>query len=159
MTFVSIFVVFATRVLLVLLFLPFSALDKILNFKQALGQAAEAVPNRSLAAIMIFAGFGVEVLMSSAILTGTADRMAALVLAFYCVVTALLWKQFWKTPDFRLRGASRGRDIFWDFLKNIALAGGFLALAFGPNSTGLQDFLAHPLASSHPYRSSVKDGA
>jgi putative oxidoreductase len=159
MTFMSIFVVFVARALLVLLFLPFSALDKILNFKQAVGQAAEAIPVRPLAAIMIFAGLGVEVLMSSAILTGIADRMAALVLAFYCVVTALLWKRFWKAPDFRLKGSSRGRDIFWDFLKNIALAGGFLALAFGPSSTGLQDFLAHPLASSHLYRSSVKAGA
>jgi putative oxidoreductase len=158
MTFLSIVVVFATRALLVLLFLPFSALDKILNFKQAVGQAAEAIPNRSLAAIMIFAGLGVEVLMSAAVLTGIADRMAALVLAFYCVVTALLWKQFWKEPDFRLRGLSRGRDIFWDFLKNIALAGGFLALAFGASTSGLQSFLTHPLASSHPYHASTKAG-
>ena len=81
MTFICIFVAFAVRALLVLLFLPFSALDKILNFKQAVGQAAEAVPSRSLAAVMIFAGLGVEVLMSSAVLTGIADRMAALVLA------------------------------------------------------------------------------
>jgi len=159
MTFISIFVVFAARALLVLLFLPFSALDKILNFKQAVGQAAGAVPSRSLAAVMIFAGLGVEVLMSSAVLTGIADRMAALVLAFYCIVTALLWKQFWKAPDFRLRGVSRGRDVFWDFLKNIALAGGFLALAFGASATGLQSFAAHPLGSSHPYRVSIKAGA
>jgi putative oxidoreductase len=159
MTFISIFVVFAARALLVLLFLPFSALDKILNFKQAIGQAAEAIPNRSLAAMMILAGFGVEVLMSSAVVTGIADRMAALVLAFYCIVTALLWKQFWKVPDFRLKGASRGRDVFWDFLKNLALAGGFLALAFGPNLTSLKDFLAHPLVSSHPYRATAKAGA
>ena len=151
MTLTGLFVVFTTRALLVLLFLPFSALDKILNFKQAVGQAAEAVPNRLLAAIMLLAGLGVEVLMSSAVLTGIADRMAALVLALYCIVTALLWKQFWKAPDFRLKGASRGRDVFWDFLKNLALAGGFLALAFGPNGAGLQGFLAHPLASSHPY--------
>lgn len=159
MTLISIFVVFAARALLVLLFLPFSALDKILNFKQAIGQAAEAVPGRSLATIMIFAGFGVEVLMSSAILTGIADRTAALVLAFYCIVTALLWKQFWKAPDFRLTGTSRGRDVFWDFLKNFALAGGFLALAFGPSTGGLQSFLTHPLASSHPYHVSTKAAA
>jgi putative oxidoreductase len=151
MTFLSVVIVFAARALLVLLFLPFSALDKVLNFKQAVGQAAEAIPNRSLAAIMVFAGLGIEVLMSLAILAGIADRMAALVLALYCVVTALLWKQFWKAPDFRLRGASRSRDTFWDFLKNLAVAGGFLALAFGGTSTGLQNFLARPLASSHPY--------
>jgi putative oxidoreductase len=68
-------------------------------------------------------------------------------------VTALLWKQFWKSGDFRLRGPSRGRDIFWDFLKNFALAGGFLSLAFAAQSAGVGDFLRHPLESSHPYRS------
>jgi len=159
MILLSIVVAFAARVLLVMLFLPFSALDKILNFKQAVGQAAEAIPNRFLAAIAIFAGLAVEILMSFAILAGIADRMAALILAGYCIVTARLWKQFWKQPDFRLRGASRGRDVFWDFLKNLALAGGFLALAFGANATGFRNFLAHPLASSHPYTQTVKGGA
>jgi putative oxidoreductase len=151
MSLLSVAIVFAARALLVMLFLPFSALDKILNFKAAIGQASEAIPSRSLAVTAILAGFGVEVVMSLAILTGVADRLAALVLAFYCIVTALLWKQFWKQPDFRLRGMSRGRDVFWDFLKNLALAGGFLMLAFGANATGFDDFLAHPLTSSHPY--------
>ena len=151
MEFLSIVVAFACRALLVMLFLPFSALDKILNFKQAIGQAAEAAPSRSLATALIFAGFGVEVIMSLAILTGIADRMAAVIFAGYCIVTAFLWKPFWKTPDFRLQGASRGREIFWDFLKNLALAGGFLALAFGASASGFQQFLAHPLSSSHPY--------
>jgi uncharacterized membrane protein YphA (DoxX/SURF4 family) len=34
------------------------------------------------------------------VLTGIADRFAAFVLAGYCGVTALLWKQFWKPGDF-----------------------------------------------------------
>jgi putative oxidoreductase len=159
MILLSIVVTFAARALLVMLFLPFSALDKILNFKQAVGQAAEAIPNRFLAAIAILAGLGVEILMSLAILAGIADRMAAFILAGYCIVTALLWKQFWKQPDFRLKGASRGRDVFWDFLKNLALAGGFLALAFGANASGFRDFLAHPLASSHPYAQTARGAA
>ena len=37
-------IVLATRCLLVVLFLPFSALDKIFNFRQAVGQCAQAVP-------------------------------------------------------------------------------------------------------------------
>ncbi|MGA2941253.1 MAG: DoxX family membrane protein [Xanthobacteraceae bacterium] len=156
MAFLSIVVAFAARALLVMLFLPFSALDKVLNFRAAIGQADEATHNRLLAAVLTLAGLCVEVCMSLAILTGIADRMAALVLAAYCGVTALLWKQFWKAPDFRLQGASRGRDTFWDFLKNLALAGGFLVLAFGASSTGLQAFLTHPLASSHPYALSEK---
>jgi putative oxidoreductase len=63
----------------------------------------------------------------------------------------LLWKPFWKMPDFRLRGASHGREMFWDFLKNLALGGGFLALAFGASASGFQQFMTHPLSSSHPY--------
>ena len=131
---------------------------RILNFKAAVGQAAEAIPSRWLATIAIFAGLGVEVVMSLAVLTGIADRSAALVLAAYCVVTALLWKQFWKVADFRLRGPSAGRDVFWDFLKNLALAGGFLALASGAGAVGWQSLLAHPLASSHPYAQAATGG-
>jgi putative oxidoreductase len=123
--------VFAARCLLVILFLPFSALDKILNFNQAVAQAGQVVASRALAALLILAGLAVEILMPLAILTGIADRFAAGVLAAYCIVTALLWKQFWKAPDFRLRGDSRGRELFWDFLKNLGLAGGLLLLAAG----------------------------
>jgi len=151
MALTSMVAAFAARGLLLMLFLPFSALDKILNFRHAVRQASEAVPNRSLATVLIFSGLGVEVFMSLAVLSGFADRMAALILAAYCVVTALLWKQFWKAPDFRLRGTSHGREVFWDFLKNLALCGGFLALAFGASATGFERFLVHPLASSHPY--------
>lgn len=147
----SVLVTFAVRCLLVGLFLPFSALDKVLNFKLALDQASKVMPGRALAVVLIAGGFCIEVFMSLAILTGVADRLAALILAGYCLITALLWKQFWKQPDFRLKGTSNGRDVFWDFLKNVALAGGFLLLAFGSNATGVGNFLHHPLASSHPY--------
>ena len=148
----SIYLAFAARCLLVLLFLPFSALDKLLNFGQAVDQAEQALPNRMLSRGLILIGLGIEVLMSLAILSGLADRAAALVLAAYCIATAVLWKQFWKTPDCKLRGASRGRDTFWDFLKNLALAGGFLMLAWGADARGVQAFMRAPFASSHPYR-------
>ena len=95
-----------------------------------------AIPKRVFASLLIAGGFFVEVSMSLALLTGVADRLAALILAGYCLLTALLWKQFWTKPD---------------FLKNAALAGGFLILAFGPNGSGVQQFLHHPLASSQPY--------
>lgn len=147
----SILIIFIARCLLVMLFLPFSALDKVLNFNQAVGQAAQAAPSRLLATCLIFGGLGVEIFMSLAILTGIVDRLAALVLAAYCVVTAMLWKQFWRTPDFRLQGESRGREVFWDFLKNLAVAGGFLMLTFGADAAGVRSFLENPLGSSHPY--------
>jgi putative oxidoreductase len=147
----GVLVAFAVRCLLVGLFLPFSALDKILNFKQAIAQSSQAIANRAFGIALIAGGFCIEVFMSLAILTGVADRLAALILAGYCLVTALLWKQFWTRPDFRLKGASSSREVFWDFLKNFALAGGFLLLAFGSTGSGVRQFLDHPLASSRPY--------
>jgi putative oxidoreductase len=150
----SVLAAFGVRCILVGLFLPFSALDKILNFKEAIAQASQAFSSRIVAVALIACGFGVEVLMSAAILTGTVDRLAAFVLAGYCIVTALLWKQFWKQRDFRLKGTSAGRGVFWDFMKNIALAGGFLLLAFGSDAAGVQRFARHPLQSSHPYTTS-----
>jgi putative oxidoreductase len=147
----SILTTFVARSLLVMLFLPFSALDKILNFDGAIDQAAEVASSRPRATILILAGLGLETFMSLAILTGVADRLAALVLAGYCIVTALLWKQFWKNPEFRLKGPGGGRETFWDFLKNLAVAGGFLMLAFGGGAAGANSFWEDPLASSHPY--------
>ena len=78
-----------------------------MNFSQAVDQAAAAVPARWRATLLIWIGLGIEVVMSLAILTGVADRLAAFILAGYCLITALLWKQFWKAPDFRLQGAQR----------------------------------------------------
>jgi putative oxidoreductase len=148
----NIILVAISRALLVLLFLPFSALDKVLNFNDARAQASLALRSGALSRLAILAGLTVEVVMSAGVVSGVADRAAALVLAVYCAATALLWKQFWKSGDFRLRGASRGRDTFWDFLKNLALAGGFLSLAFGGNAVGVGEFLHRPFDSSHPYR-------
>jgi putative oxidoreductase len=142
--------ILAVRYLLVMLFLPFSALDKILNFRGAVAQAAELAPGNA-ATVLIVIGLGVEILMPLAILTGIADRAAGLVMAGYCVITALLWKQFWKPGDFWSDAAGTARGLFWDFLKNFSLAGGFLLLVVGAHG-GFRDFLAHPLASSHPYR-------
>jgi putative oxidoreductase len=141
-----------SRCLLVLLFLPFSALDKVLNFSDAETQAALSLGNRTLSRFAILSAIVIEAVMSLGIVSGVADRAAALVLAAYCAATALLWKQFWRSGDFRLQGPSHGRDTFWDFLKNFALAGGFLSLTFGGRSVGVGEFLHHPLGSSHPYR-------
>ncbi|RVU21017.1 DoxX family membrane protein [Methylobacterium oryzihabitans] len=148
----SLVVAFLVRLVLVLLFLPFSALDKILNFRGAVGQAQEAVASRGAAAALICAGLFVEVVMSLGVLTGIADRAAAFVLAGYCAVTALLWKPFWKPGDFWDGPQSRGRTLFWDFWKNLALAGGFLLITFGTGADGVARFLDAPLASSDPYR-------
>jgi len=147
----SIAATLAIRCLLVVLFFPFSALDKIFNFSGAVDQAKERIPADSAARLLIVAGLGVEILMPLGIVTGVADRLAAFILAGYCGVTALLWKQFWRPGDFWRAGHSEGRALFWDFLKNFSLAGGFLLITFGTSAATVADFIAHPLASSHPY--------
>lgn len=146
---VGVLAVLAVRILLVLLFFPFSALDKILNFRGALAQARE-IASGGLAVVLVLLGLAVEIVMPLGVLTGTADRAAGFVLAGYCIVTALLWKQFWKPGDFWAGGDSKGRTLFWDFLKNVSLAGGFLLLVVGAHG-GFGSFLANPLASSQPY--------
>jgi putative oxidoreductase len=140
------------RMVLVLLFLPFSALDKLLNFKGAVAQASEVAPSRTIAAGLIVLGLCVEIFMSLGVVSGIADRACAFVLAGYCGVTALLWKQFWKPGDFWSSNTGQGRSLFWDFLKNFALGAGFLLITFGTDAPSASAFIAHPMASSHPYR-------
>ena len=151
----SIAVVLAVRYLLVVLFFPFSALDKIIGFRGAVGQAAEAVGKGGFAVGLVLAGLAVEIFMPLGILTGIADRLAAFILAGYCGVTALLWKQWWQPGDFWRAGDSKARNLFWDFLKNFSLAGGFLLLAFGLHAGDLAAFLSDPFGSSHPYGQGV----
>ncbi len=139
----------ATRYLLVALFFPFSALDKILNFRGAVRQAKESVRGEALPVALVLVGLAVEILMPLGILTGTLDRLAAFIMAGYCGVTALLWKRFWAAGDFWSGG--KGRELFWDFLKNFALAGGFLMITVGLGADGAQTFLHDPFSSTHPY--------
>jgi putative oxidoreductase len=136
---------------LVMLFLPFSALDKTIGFEGAVKQSQELFKVRGAAIFVLMCGLGIEVVMSLGVVAGVADRMAALIMAAYCAATAVLFKRFWAQGDFWARGESRGRNLFWDFLKNLSLGAGFLLIVIGTNGSGLQPFLAHPLASSHPY--------
>jgi putative oxidoreductase len=149
----SVIASFLVRLSLVGLFLPFSALDKVLNTDAAVDQARQTVHSKVLAWILTSAGLCIEVVMSAAVLGGIFDRLAAVILAGYCAITALRWKQFWNTGDFRLKGPSKGREVFWDFLKNFAVAGGFLILATGGTAYGVKHLILHPLSSSHPYTS------
>jgi putative oxidoreductase len=146
-------VALVVRFVLVMLFLPFSALDKVVGFEGAVKQAQEVFRPRALAIPVLLCGLAIEVIMSFGVVTGIADRFAALVLAAYCAATAILYKRFWQPGDFWASGDSKGRGLFWDFLKNFSLGAGFLLIVVGSNGSGLRPFLAHPLASSHPYAS------
>ena len=144
-------VILAVRYGLVVLFFPASALDKILNFGGTVKQAGEVFSNRRVATGLILAGVFVELAMPLGILTGVADRLAAFVMAGYCAVTAILFKRFWQPGDFWNKGESKGRDLFWDFLKNLSLASGFLLITVGIDGHAWQSFVSDPFASSHPY--------
>ena len=152
MEMLSIGLALAIRVVLVLLFLPFSALDKVLDFRGAVAQAQEAVSSKAVATALILVGLFVEVFMSAGVVSGIADRACAFVLAGYCAVTALLWKQFWRPGDFWSSSTGKARALFWDFWKNLALAAGFLLIVFGTDASSIAQFFAHPTIQSHPYR-------
>ena len=139
------------RLGIVLLFLPFSALDKILGFRNAVNQAQQVFRPRALARIVLLTGLAIELLCTLGVVTGIADRAAAFIIAGYCAATAVLYKPFWAQGDFWSSPGGKGRSLFWDFLKNLSLGAGFLLVVVGTNGSGLQPFLSAPLASSHPY--------
>ena len=101
---------------LVLLFLPFSALDKVLGFRHAVAQAQKVFKPRALAIFVLLCGLAIEVFMSLGVITGIADRACALVIAGYCAASAVLYKQFWAQGDFWANPDGKGRGLFWDFL-------------------------------------------
>lgn len=136
---------------MVLLFLPFSALDKILGFDHAVEQAQSIFKPRPIAVAMILIALVVEVGCTLGVVTGVADRACALVIAGYCAATAALYKQFWAQGDFWSDPDGKGRTLLWDFLKNLSLGAGFLLIVIGTDGTGLAPFLHAPFASSHPY--------
>lgn len=142
---------FGVRCGLVLLFLPFSALDKVMGFGNAVKQAEEVFRPRSLATAVLLTGLAIEVFCTLGVVTGVADRACAFIIAGYCAATAVLFKRFWAPGDFWSDPGGKGRTLFWDFLKNLSLGAGFLLLVVGTNGSGLETFLQHPLASTHPY--------
>ena len=148
---VSDVVILVVRYGLVVLFFPASALDKIFNFDAAVKQAGEVFSAHAVAVALILVGLFIELVMPLGILTGVADRLAAFIMAGYCAATAVLFKRFWEPGDFWKKGDSKGRELFWDFLKNFSLASGFLLITVGIDGHGWWTFVTHPLGSTHPY--------
>ncbi len=155
----AIVVAFGIRAAMVALFLPFSAWDKIAGFSAAIGQARSGGFGRTLGTVLVCLGIGTEIIASLCILSGVADRLAAVILAGYCVATAILFKGFWRDTGsaFHPAGDDAKRADFFDFWKNLAVAGGFLALGLGATagnvSASLGELIRHPFASTQPYRS------
>jgi putative oxidoreductase len=132
------------RLCLVMLF-PFSALDKIVNWGSAMRQAG-AIPFKPA---MLVASILVEIVTPICIVTGWHDRLGAFILAGFCVITAVLFHQFWRFPDFWRFKEGEGLEHFWEFLKNFGLVGGIGLIMLAPRLQPVSEALRHPLASSH----------
>ncbi len=137
---------FIARFCLVVMF-PFSAYDKIVHWDEAMAQARSApLPG---ARWMLAAAIAVEFATPVCIVLGWHDRLAAFLLAGFCVITALLYHPFWNFPDFWPKDGE-GRVHFWDFLKNFGLTGGLLLIVIGGFPLPAQYIVTHPL-SNMPY--------
>ena len=141
MTLLNDYLPLALRVFLVVLF-PFSALDKIVNWRSAMDQAG----NGRLAPAMLVAAIVVELAAPACIVFGWHDRLAAFVLAGFCVVTALLYHQFWRYADFWRFKEGEGLEHFWEFLKNFGLVGGLGLVMLAPRTLPFSEAARHPLA-------------
>ncbi len=113
----------AARILMALLFLP-EGIGKISQFSATAAYIASAgLPWPQQGALLAIA---LEVGASLALLAGLQTRWAALLLAAFCVATALIFHPFWAAA------ADQAMLQQIMFFKNLALAGGLLMLsAFG----------------------------
>ena len=111
------------RFCLILLF-PFSALDKIMDYHNAVAQAdASGMPIPG--SLLLLLGGLLEVFGSLGILLNVYARQLALVFCFYCVATAVLFHNFWIYPF----ASPDWLNNFWPFLKNLGLVAGFIYVA------------------------------
>jgi putative oxidoreductase len=137
---------FIARFCLVVMF-PLSGYDKIVHWDAAMAQTRSApLPG---ARWMLIAAILVEIAAPVCIVLAWHDRLAAILLAGFCVVTALLYHPFWKFPDFWSKDAT-GRSHLWDFLKNFGLIGGLLLVVIGGVPVPALYAASHPLSNA-PY--------
>ncbi|MGA8278064.1 MAG: DoxX family protein [Rhodanobacteraceae bacterium] len=135
------------RIFLVVLF-PFSAVDKIVHWKNALQQADSSILPGAAGPPMLVLAIVVELVAPLCVVFGWHDRLAAFVLAGFCIVTALLYHPFWQYPHFWSGGDNKGRSQFWDFLKNFGLVGGLLLVVIGTQFVPASRAIEHPLSSN-----------
>jgi len=112
------------RILIAYLFIP-AGIGKLMGFGGTVGYITSAglpLPEVAAAiAIIVELGLGI------ALLLGFKTRWTAIVMAIFTVATALFFHKYWSAPE----AMKMMQQI--NFNKNIAIAGGLLALAaFGP---------------------------
>lgn len=118
--------VLAGRILLGLIFV-LSGLGKISGFAGTVGYiAAKGLPLPELLTALTIA---IELGGGLALVFGLYTRWAALALAAFSVLSALIFHDFWAVPE----AQKMAQNI--NFMKNLSIAGGMLVLAaFGPGS-------------------------
>jgi putative oxidoreductase len=108
------------RILIAYLFIP-AGFGKLMGFAGTVGYIASAglpLPEVAAAiAIIVELGFGI------ALVLGYKTRFTAIVLAVFTVAAAVSFHKYWAAPD-----AMKMMQTI-NFNKNIAIAGGLLALA------------------------------
>lgn len=110
----------AARLLFALLFLP-AGFGKLTGFAGTVGYIASAgLPLPTLGAALALT---VEIVGSLALIFGFGTRIAALVLAAFTLVASFFFHAYWAVP------ADQAFVTQLLFFKNIAVAGGLLALA------------------------------
>ena len=110
---------FTARLLLVALFLP-AGIGKLTGFAGTVGYISSVgLPLPSVGAALALV---IEIVGSLALLFGFRTRETALVLAIFTVVASFFFHAFWSAP------ADQAFVTQLLFYKNIAVAGGLLAL-------------------------------
>lgn len=108
------------RLMFVALFLP-AGIGKLTGFSGTVGYIASVgLPLPALGAVLALL---VEIVGSLALLAGYGTRISALVLAAFTLVASFFFHAYWSVPADQ---AFVTQLLFW---KNIAVAGGLLALA------------------------------
>ncbi len=108
------------RLLVAYLFIP-AGIGKLMGFAGTVGYVASSgLPLPQVGAVIAIL---VELGVGIAFLLGYKTRIAAVVLAVFTVLAAVFFHQYWSAPD----AMKMMQQI--NFNKNIAIAGGLIALA------------------------------
>jgi putative oxidoreductase len=137
-------VLLVARVAMAAIFLPsgFQKLTHLATFAQSLSQ--RGVPG---AAELAPLGAGVEFLGALLILLGIRLRWAALLMAVFTAVAALISHRFWELADV----ARTQQQV--QFMKNIAIIGGFLALfVAGPGRYAVEHWIGERLTPARRWQ-------
>jgi putative oxidoreductase len=113
------------RLLLSVIFI-LSGLGKIPHFHDVAGMMAQkGIP---LATVALVITLFIEIGGGLMVLTGFGARYAALVIFLWLIPVTLVFHHFWGIP------AEQQQDQMVNFLKNVAIMGGLLVLAFASSA-------------------------